>query len=345
MSLDGPRVLYIDDDAALRRLAQRVLVRRGYRVELAAGGSEGLAKVAEGEYDLVAVDHYMPDLDGLATLERLLEQPDAPPVVYVTGSEESRVAVAALKAGAADYVVKTIGDDFFDLLDSSFRQSLAAVTLRREKAEAEAKLRASNEQLEAMLAEVNHRVANSLQLISSFVHMQAAAVTDEAAKQALADTQQRIAAIAQVHRRLYNSRHFEAVDMKDYLTALASELEHTWSTPASPRAIRLDADPLLLKTDKAVSLGIIVTELVSNACKYAYPSGASGEVRICFTRDGDRRFSLTVEDDGVGFQKGAAPKGTGVGSKLISAMARTLRSEISIESGAGGVQASLTGVV
>jgi len=114
------RVLYIDDDAGIRRLAARALERRGYRMTVAETGSEGVVKAAAERFDLIAVDHYMPGMDGLETLEALRRLPDPPPVVYVTGSEEGRIAVAALKAGAADYVVKTVGDDFFDLLAASF---------------------------------------------------------------------------------------------------------------------------------------------------------------------------------------------------------------------------------
>ncbi|MEX6940381.1 histidine kinase dimerization/phosphoacceptor domain -containing protein, partial [Pseudomonas aeruginosa] len=89
-----------------------------------------------------------------------------------------RIAVAALKAGAADYVVKTVGDDFFDLLAASFEQVRARSMLEQEKASAEADLRASNARLEALLGEVNHRVANSLQLVSAMVRLQATALTD-----------------------------------------------------------------------------------------------------------------------------------------------------------------------
>jgi len=338
---ETPRILYIDDDEALRRLIQRALERRGYNIDVASGGVEGVEKAAQADYDLVAVDHYMPGQDGLATLARLRALPQPPPVVYVTGSEESRIAVAALKAGAVDYVVKTVGDDFFDLLDNVFRQSLAATTLRREKEAAEAKLKASNEQLQAMLREVNHRVANSLQLVSAFVRMQAGVVSDEAARLALEDTQQRIAAIGQVHQRLYSSGDVDTVDMKDYLGALAVELEQTWSTPASPRAVTLSAEPVRLKTDRAVSVGIIVTELVSNACKYAYPAGAAGEVRIRLATEDDDYFLLTVEDDGCGIRPGEGPKGTGLGTKLIGAMAKGLQSAVQVAEGRAGVSATL----
>ena len=93
-----------------------MLARKGYDVTTAANGDEGIAMTASQAFDLVAVDHYMPGRDGLSTLEGLRALPDCPPIVYVTGSEESRIAVAALKAGAQDYVVKAVGDDFFDLL-------------------------------------------------------------------------------------------------------------------------------------------------------------------------------------------------------------------------------------
>ncbi|HUO21940.1 MAG TPA: histidine kinase dimerization/phosphoacceptor domain -containing protein [Caulobacteraceae bacterium] len=336
------RVLYIDDDPALRRLAQLALRRRGYAVELAEGAHEGVDKARANAFDLIVVDHYMPSHDGLATLAMLAEAGVQAPVIYVTGSEESRIAVAALKAGALDYVVKTPGDGFFDLLDSTFRQALEALSLRRQKEEAEAQLRASNERLEAMLSEVNHRVANSLQLVTSLVRLQASGITDAAARAALENTQQRIGAIAQVHRRLYTSDRVDVVDMAEYLTHLVRELEQAWSTPGSPRAVRLQAEPVRLKTDRAVSVGIIVNELVSNACKYAYPPGAPGEVRVTLQAEGEDRFRLIVEDDGCGMPDEPTPKGTGLGGKLVAAMTRTLQGELVMDPLARGVCASLS---
>jgi two-component sensor histidine kinase len=333
------RVLYIDDDAGIRRLVSRALERRGHQVTSAEDGEAGVRAAAAEPFDLVAVDHYMPGIDGLETLTRLAALPNPPPVVYVSGSEESRIAIAALRAGAADYVVKSVGDDFFDLLDATFQQVIERTELERQKARAEEELRASNARLEALLAEVNHRVANSLQIVSAMVRMQASGVADEAARAALEDTQARITAIAQVHRRLYTGDDVESVDMREYLAALIDELSATWSTPASPRDLRLAADPLRLPTDRAVSLGVIVTELVSNACKYAYPEGP-GEVRIALTQDGDQRFRLSVEDDGVGIVDDA-PKGTGVGTRLIRAMAQSLDSIVEYDPAHRGTRATL----
>ncbi len=338
------RVLYIDDDAGIRRLAARALERRGYRMTVAETGSEGVVKAAAQRFDLIAVDHYMPGMDGLETLEALRRLPDPPPVVYVTGSEEGRIAVAALKAGAADYVVKTVGEDFFDLLAASFEQVRARALLEHEKAAAEADLRASNARLEALLGEVNHRVANSLQLVSAMVRLQATALTDPSAREALEDTQRRIQAIAQVHRRLYTSNDVESVDMQEYLGALVDELAETWSTEALPRALSLAAEPIRLPTDRAVSLGVIVTELVTNACKYAYPN-SGGEVRVALRRIDDDIFLLAVEDDGCGIPKDAVPRGTGLGTKLIRAMAQSLQSIVEYDPTHAGVRATLRAAV
>ncbi len=308
---------------------------------MAEGGAEGVVLAASQEFDLVAVDHYMPGMDGLETLERLGALPAPPPVVYVTGSDEGRIAVAALKAGAADYVVKTVGEDFFDLLAASFRQVLDRSRLAREKARAEEDLRASNARLEALLGEVNHRVANSLQLVSAMVRLQASALVDPTARAALDDTQRRIGAIAQVHRRLYSANDVESVDMRDYLGSLIEELTETLSCDSAPHAMRLVAEPIRLPTDKAVSLGVIVTELVTNACKYAYPTGAGGEIRVMLRLEGDDVFLLAVEDDGCGMPAEAAPKGTGLGTKLIRAMAQSLQAVVEYEPRDPGVRATL----
>jgi two-component sensor histidine kinase len=337
----GLRILYIDDDEGLCRLAARALQRRGHIVETATSGAEGAGKAGEGYYDAIAVDHYMPGQDGLATLAAVRALPDAPPVVYVTGSEESRIAVAALKAGAVDYVVKTVGDDFFALLESALTQAVERRALEAAKTAVEADLRRSNERLVALLREVNHRVANSLQLVSAFVHMQSSALADPAAKAALEDTQRRIAAVAQVHRSLYTGDGVETVAMDDYLAALLAELEQAWSTPAAPRTLRLVSEPIEMATDRAVSLGVIVNELVSNACKYAYGPGRAGEVRVSLERDGAAAFRLSVEDDGCGIQPGAAPRGTGLGTKVIGAMAKSLQAKLIYDPAHEGVRAVL----
>lgn len=328
------KVLYIDDDEGIRRLAIRALTRRGYEVVGADSAESGLALLRAEAFDLVAVDHYMPGRNGLEALAEIKALPSPPPVVYVTGSEESNIAVSALKAGAADYVVKSVGDEFFDLLAASFALALERQTLLRQRAEAERALQESNERLGALLQEANHRIANSLQIVASFIQIQANAVSSEEARVALKEAKQRVQTISQVHRRLYTSTDIESIDMVEYLAAILRDLESAWSTVTATRPIRFASVPLRLRTDHAVSVGVIVNELVLNACKYAYKDGAPGEIRVAIDTDVGT-FKIRIEDDGIGFPADVTPKGTGIGTKVVEAMARSLKATVAYGDGVG----------
>ncbi|CAN5304778.1 acid-responsive two-component system sensor/response regulator FsrR [soil metagenome] len=348
MSQAPARLLYIDDDPGLRRLIERTLPRHGFVVQTAEDGIIGADLAALGGFDVIAIDHFMPVQDGLTTLAAILLQPAPPPVVYVTAADESRIAVAALKAGAADYVVKTASSDFADLLASALRGAVSQRRLREERdaaatalVEANARLEAVVERQTTLLAEMNHRVANSLQLVSTLVHMQATQVEDQAARAALRDTQARIAAIMQIHRRLYTSDDVHSVDATEYLRGLLKELELSLSIDGARRPILFDAGELQLDTDRAVSLGVVVTELVTNAHKYAYAPDQPGEIRVSMHPDDAHAVRLVVEDDGAGFSAGQAPKGTGLGRRVISAMARSLNADLTYDAAHQGARAVL----
>jgi len=141
MSAPRARILYIDDDPGLCRLVQKDLERRGYVVEIATDGASGVARTAQGGIDIIALDHYMPNQDGLETLASIRNLAEPPPVIYVTAMQEGRVAVAALKAGAADYVAKDVQGEFLPLLQRAIDAALDAVMLRRAKEAAEAEMR------------------------------------------------------------------------------------------------------------------------------------------------------------------------------------------------------------
>jgi PAS domain S-box-containing protein len=138
MSATRARILYIDDDPGLCRLVQKDLERQGYAVEIATDGASGVARIAQGGIDVVALDHYMPNQNGLETLAAIRKLAEPPPVIYVTAMQEGQVAVAALKAGAADYVVKDVQGEFLVLLQKAIDAGFDAVMLRRAKESAEA---------------------------------------------------------------------------------------------------------------------------------------------------------------------------------------------------------------
>jgi two-component sensor histidine kinase len=179
---------------------------------------------------------------------------------------------------------------------------------------------------EVLLSEVNHRVANSLSLVASLVRLQAKSVSDAGAKAALAETESRIFAIADVHKRLYNSGDVEVVALNEYLEDLLKRLDGTMKQEGLGAIVRTDFEPIELTPDASVNVGVVLNEWVTNAFKYAYPNGG-GEIRVTLKRLDKDHGELVVEDDGVGFQEGVV-KGTGLGSKLVTAMASNLKGEV-----------------
>jgi DNA-binding response OmpR family regulator len=230
----APTVLYVDDDAALARLVKRGLSRLGFNVVHAASGMDGLARLQQGNIDVVALDQYMPGLDGLETLERLMAIPNAPPVVFVTAAQDSSIAVTALKAGAADYLMKDTLGDFIPLLQVAVNGALRQANIQKARDEAEAEVRASRDRYaalaaerEVLLREVNHRVGNSLQIIVSLLHLQAHSSAQEDVKAALTNAMGRVAAVAQIHRCLYTSHDLTSVLLNQYLDALLEDLRRS----------------------------------------------------------------------------------------------------------------------
>ncbi|WGR92290.1 response regulator [Bradyrhizobium sp. ISRA443] len=332
MTSATPTLLYIDDDAPLARLVERGLTRAGFKVVHAADGQEGLDRLAQGGIDVIALDQYMPGADGLETLEQILKIPDAPPVVFVTASQDSAIAVTALKAGAADYLVKDVRGEFIPLLQVAVNGAIRRAAIQKARDEAEAEVHASRDRYaalaaerEVLLREVNHRVGNSLQIIASLLHLQANSATQDDVKAALTNAMGRVAAVAQVHRRLYTSQDFKTVMLNQYLEALLEDLRRSTEGNKMSR-LTLNAGPIEIDPDRAVAIGIIVNELVMNAVKYAYPDGA-GPIDVELKPEGDDLL-LSISDEGVGFDDKVDPRGTGMGQRIVTAMAAKLDASV-----------------
>ncbi|QEE46181.1 response regulator [Rhizobium sp. WL3] len=318
------RVLYVDDDAAIARLVQKHLGRMGHEVSHAETATIALDLMHGEAFDVVVLDHYLRSGTGHEVLAQMRESRVDLPVVYVTGSNEAQIAIEAIKAGAADYVIKSVSDDFLPLLTSAIEQSVANAQLRAAKAKADEEIRLGKERAEALLAEVNHRVANSLALVASLLRLQISSARSDEVKAELAETQARISAIAGMHRSLYTSDDVSKVELDRYLNRLTAELYNSLHSAEKPVRLLLDADAITLTADKAVSVGMVVTELVTNAFKYAYPQGQGGDIRVQLKRISNEEAMLRVEDDGVGMVPDSAPKGTGLGSRIVKSMAATL---------------------
>src|SRR6185312_7543077 len=131
-TMAGVRVLYIDDDPGIGRLVERALASRGIAVQHVVDGDAGVALLAREPFDAIALDHNLASETGLEVIPRLRRVAADTPVIYVTGSEDARVAVAALKAGAADYVWKDVQGHFRELLGQATHSALTQQRLKHE---------------------------------------------------------------------------------------------------------------------------------------------------------------------------------------------------------------------
>lgn len=186
-----------------------------------------------------------------------------------------------------------------------------------------------------LLREVNHRVQNSLQLVSSFLALQGGAAQNGEVSAAIDEARRRIAAVSLVHRRLYSSDQIESVDAARYVDELLDDLL-TSLGPEWDAHVTRDLEPIMIKTDRAVSLGLILTELVINANKYAY-GGAAGPLRISLADD-DSGLRLSVADQG----RGRTSKGGGFGSRMIGVLVTQLGGTLDYLDNRPGTNAVLT---
>jgi two-component sensor histidine kinase len=119
--------------------------------------------------------------------------------------------------------------------------------------------------------------------------------------------------------------------MDQYLAGLVDELRRAATADTVEQWVELRAAPVRLETDKAVPIGLIVNELVTNALKYAYPPGAPGVVRVSLEQDDARTITLIVEDDGGGMTDLTPAKGGGLGTVIVRSMAETLRATVELD--------------
>ncbi|USQ96220.1 sensor histidine kinase PhyK [Caulobacter sp. RL271] len=180
---------------------------------------------------------------------------------------------------------------------------------------------------DALMREIHHRVKNNLQIITSLLNMQQRALADPAAKAAMNDTRQRITALAQIYRALYQGPDLKRVDLRPFLEELTAQLLANDMTTSPLVRTEVHADPLVIDPDRLAPIALFAVEAITNAQKHAFgPNG--GTLVVGFHVRGEEA-ELSISDDGPG---AADSLGGGVGRTLMTAFARQLRGKVSFES-------------
>lgn len=211
----------------------------------------------------------------------------------------------------------------------------AALVARNEQLQVSAShLRDSLQEKDVLLKEIHHRVKNNLQVVSSLLSLQSDSITDERSRNLMHESQDRIRAMALVHERLYRSNDFSRIELDHYLADLVEHLRISQGNSRVEISVTTEHVPVSL--DTAIPLGLIVSELVTNAIKHGFPGYANGTVQVTARRDQDGRGTVTVEDSGRGLPPGFdVDRAQTLGLHLVHILVEQIDGTLTVINGSG----------
>jgi two-component sensor histidine kinase len=221
----------------------------------------------------------------------------------------------------------------FSKHDLAFLQGAANILgMAIEQQHSQRKLQGALDRHQLLLKEVNHRVKNSLQVVASMLHLQANAAGAELGE-SLNDAASRISAVGRAYDRLAFAADYEKIDLIAYLKEVLEDLERA----VSPNVIHFEApQEISISADRAILMGLIINELVSNAGKYAYPD-RPGPIWVTVAQIEKRAVALSIRDEGVGLPTGFdLAKSKRLGARLVSALSEQLGAELTKPASAAG---------
>jgi two-component sensor histidine kinase len=224
--------------------------------------------------------------------------------------------------------------------DIAFLQGAANILgMAIEQQQYQRKLQTALDRHQILLKEVNHRVKNSLQVVSSMLQLQASAVDDATLKDHLQEASTRVSAVGRAYERLAYNADYENIGLVSYLREVINDLE----TSVAPCKVQLEApEEIQFAADRAILVALVVNELVLNASKYAYPTSNGGMIWVRIVQTDKNLASVSVRDEGIGLPAGFDPTTSKrLGSRLINALAKQLKAELTRPFSAIGINFTL----
>jgi len=236
-----------------------------------------------------------------------------------------------------DGKIKWVRVRAFPILDENGKLNRIAgvaedITIKKQY---EQRLESSLKEKEILLKEIHHRVKNNLQIISSLLNLQAKFVTDERTLEIFHEGRNRIKTMALIHEKLYGPKDFTRINFAEYLNELCSFLLSAYKFDSQKVFFKIDLQNVYLDMDQALTLGLIVNELVSNSLKYAFPNGLEGQIKISMKKNGSQNL-LRVYDNGIGIPPEIElGKTDTLGLQLVQMFAEQIGGEIELKRGKG----------
>jgi PAS domain S-box-containing protein len=200
-----------------------------------------------------------------------------------------------------------------------------------ERKYAEKKIQESLREKEVLLKEIHHRVKNNMQIISSLISLQLRHIRNEGFQGLFVEIQNRVRAMALVHEKLYQSDNIARINIRDYFCSLKDIIWSSYSTIQDRAKFIADVEDQSLDLDRAIPVGLIVNELLTNAIKYAFPEGNAGEIIFSCRKKSDGKFLLQISDNGVGLPEDInLEKSDTLGFQIVDALVRQIGGNITV---------------
>lgn len=223
--------------------------------------------------------------------------------------------------------VDSQSDDEFVEHDLAFLQGAANVLgMAIERERNERRLKAALERQQYLVKEMNHRVKNSLTIVASLLPIQAREEGSPETSGKFEEAFRRVTAIASAHERLYRNNYIESMDLGTYVEEVCQDMEMS----VAPCTMHVEAQRgIHIKVDNAISVALIVVELITNATKYGYPNGTSGNIWVGIKRKNELDILISVRDEGAGLPADFDPnKSRGLGMRIVNAFASQLNTKL-----------------
>jgi PAS domain S-box-containing protein len=277
--------------------------------------------------------YYMKDFRYEEDYRRFMEE--ILPILLRDGQWVGETYLRHFKTNAMIPVLQTI----FFISEKGTGQRTGTATICRDisdRKRIDQNLKASLQEKEALLKEVHHRVKNNLQLISSLLNLQANRIVDPAVSEQFAESRNRVRSMALVHENLYRAGNFARVPMRTHIQNLCAHLVRAYGMRSRNVELVTEIDDVELDLDRAISSGLIINELVSNALKHAFPDDRPGSVRVGLKLLAPKHCLLTVKDDGIGLPADFNVEyADSLGLQLVHDLIRQLHGATSVKRGNG----------
>jgi two-component sensor histidine kinase len=340
-------ILLVDDQVRNLDALEAILASPDYRLFRAQSANEALLALLAHDFAVLVLDIRMPDVSGyeLAQMIKQRKKNQHLPIIFLTAYlQDDREILEAYGAGAVDYLSKPINPlilkskvgVFVDLFRKTRELANLNQSMEREIEERVAEIRASLQEKEILLKEVHHRVKNNMQVISSLLSLQAERVGEGETQRQFRDVRDRVQSMALVHEKLYQSENFARVQIDEYTRSLMNDLFQAYASGLPKVQLHLDLESAELPVDLAISFGLILNELATNAFKHAFRGRDSGEIQIRLETNRNGEIRLRFADNGRGF---AAPlhweSVDSLGLRLVRMLTRQLGGQVEMRNDGG----------